>query len=221
MRIAVVLGLAAIGAIAAAARRVRAAVSPQRPRRAGARPPPEIRALIEHQAIAQGVLPEIALVFAELESDFNPNAYGDRDWAFTHPGEWLATQQRLPDNPAINDPSAWGSYGLFGLLAAYHVQPREHPHVLWDPEWNAQRGVAAVKHALNRAAGDVRGARLLYVGCGLDGSRCSLKYRQRTEALLRNAARRWRAPDTAPPRTSTEAAAPPRPAKAIRSKAAS
>jgi hypothetical protein len=221
MRIAAVLGLAAIGALGAAARHVRAAVSPAPARRAGTRPSPEIRALIEREAVAQGVPSEIAFVFAELESGFNPNAYGDRDWAAKHPHEWQATQQRLVGNPAIDDPSAWGSYGLFGLLAAYHVQPREHPHVLWDPEWNAQRGVAAVRNALNRAAGDVRGARLLYVGCGLDGSRCSRKYLQRTDALLQKAARRWQAPRVAPARTSTEAAAPPRPAKTIRSSAAS
>lgn len=191
MKIVTVLGLAAFGALAAAARRVHAAVAPGPARRRGSRPSPEIRALIEREAIAQGLAPEIAFVFAELESGFNPNVYGDRDWAIRHPGEWQATQQRMPDNPAIRDPSAWGSYGLFGLLAPYHVGPLEHPHVLWDAALNTQRGVAAVKHALESAHGDIRSARLLYVGCGWHGSRCSRKYIAQTDKRLRAATRNW------------------------------
>ena len=175
MKVAVVLGLAAIGALAAAARRARAAAAVDRRAARRVHPSPEIHAVIQREAIAQGVAPEIAMVFAELESSFNPDAYGDRDWAFRHPREWRATQARLQDNPAINDPSVWGSYGLFGLLAAYHVQPHEHPHALWNPTVNAQRGVAAVRHAIDTAHGDVRAARLLYVGCGLDGRLCSAK----------------------------------------------
>ena len=154
-------------------------------------PPPAIRTLIERESVTQGVPPAVALTFAELESGFNPNAFGDRDWAARHPEQWLALRARMPDNPAINDPSAWGSYGLFGLLAAYHVGPSEHPRVLSDPQVNAQRGVAAVKDVLKRANNDVRAARLLYVGCGLDGSRCSPKVVTRIESRLRAAAARW------------------------------
>jgi hypothetical protein len=191
MKVAAVLGLAALGALAAAARRVRAAVSPERARHRGPRPSPAIRALIEREAVAQGLAPEIALVFAELESGFNPNAYGDRDWAYNHPTEWQATRQRLPENPAVDDPSAWGSYGLFGLLAALHVAPHENPQVLWDAALNAHRGVATIKQALDRTHGDLRAARLLYVGCGADGSRCSRKYLVQTEARLRVVAQKW------------------------------
>ena len=157
----------------------------------GAAPSPEIRALIEREAQAQGVPPSLALAFAELESGFNPRAFGDRDWAARHPKQWREVQARLPDNPAIKDPAAWGSYGLFGLLAAYHVAPTEHPHVLFNPLLNAQRGVAAVKHALAHANGDLRSARLFYVGCGLDGSLCSAQSVARIEGRLSSVARRW------------------------------
>jgi hypothetical protein len=161
-------------------------------------PSPEIRALIEREANAQGVPPSVALAFAELESGFNPRAFGDRDWASRHPTQWREVQARLPDNSAISDGTIWGSYGLFGLLAAYHVGAREHPQALWDPTLNAQRGVSAIKHALRRAQGDVRAARLLYVGCGLDGSLCSASYADRVAARLQSAAQRWRAPSMVP-----------------------
>jgi hypothetical protein len=182
------IALAALGILTAAARRAPGRVVMQP---SGTQPAPEIRALIEHEAAIQGVPASVALVFAELESGFNPRAYGDRDWARKRPQKWRELRERMPQNPAIDDPDAWGSYGLFGLLAVYHVQPNEHPHVLWDPSLNARRGVAAVKHALERAGSDVRAARLLYVGCGLDGSLCSAERVAQVDSRLRAAARRW------------------------------
>ena len=98
----------------------------------------------------------------------------------------------MPNNPAIADPTAWGSYGLFGLLAAYHVLPDEHPHALWDEAINATRGISAIRRALLRANGDVLRARLLYVGCGLDGSLCSAPTVARINARLERALQRWR-----------------------------
>jgi hypothetical protein len=201
---AVPIGIAAVGLLLAVARRARARLEGQRApvggraRAQGSTPSPEIRSLIEREANAQGVPPSVALAFAEVESGFNPRAFGDRDWPTRHPKQWQEVRARMPDNPAVNDPAAWGSYGLFGLLAAYHVTPHEHPHVLWNPIANTQRGVTAIKRALQRANGDVRSARLLYVGCGLDGSLCSARYAAGVIARLQNAAHRWRAPSAAP-----------------------
>ena len=184
-----VLLLAARKATATADRpRARAAATNGRSR---PEPSSEIRGLIEREAAAQGVPPQVALAFAELESGFNPRAFGDRDWASRRTKQWNDVRRCMPNNPAIDDPSAWGSYGLFGLLAAYHVQRTEHPQVLWDAALNTRRGVAAVKHALARASGDVRSARLLYVGCGLDGSLCSREHVARVDARLRSALAHW------------------------------
>lgn len=194
-----------MGLLVAIARRARARLEPGQARAAkegraapGSKPSPEIRALIEREAAAQGVPPAIVLTFAELESGFNPRAFGDRDWPARHPRQWREVQARLRDNPAISDPTVWGSYGLFGLLAAYHAGPQEHPHALWDPTVNTQRGVAAIKRALLRANGDIRAARLLYVGCGLNGSLCSAKYAAGVTARLQIVAQRWRTPSASP-----------------------
>ena len=199
MNATVPIGIAAIGALLLAARRAGAAVDRRRgpaaarDGRSGPLPSPEIRALIEREAVVQGVPPEVALAFAELESGFNPRAFGDRDWASRRPKQWSELLSRMPNNPAIDAPGVWGSYGLFGLLAAYHVQPDEHPNVLWDPARNVQRGVTAIKHALQRTKGDTEQARLLYVGCGADGENCSPGYAASVVARFRNALIRWRA----------------------------
>jgi hypothetical protein len=202
---AVPIGIAAVGLLLALARRAQARLEGPRAPIAdkgsaqGSTPSPEIRMLIEREANAQGVPPSIALAFAELESGFNPRAFGDRDWPARHPKQWQEVRDRMPDNPAINYPTVWGSYGLFGLLAAHHVGSHEHPHGLWNPTVNTQRGVGALKHALKRASGDVRAARLLYVGCGLDGSLCSPTYVARVIARLQKVASHWRVPVRATP----------------------
>lgn len=190
------IGIAAMGVLLLAARRAGAAVERSQvpgAQKAAPVPSPEIRSLIEREASTQGVPAAVALAFAELESGFNPAALGDRDWATKHPREWQETRRRLPENPAIDDPGAWASYGLFGLLAAYHAGPKEHPHVLLDPQTNATRGVGAIKHALERAHGDPDAARLLYVGCSRDGSHCSPSYGSRVVTRLRSALARWNA----------------------------
>ena len=154
-------------------------------------PTSEVRAIIEREAWRRRVHPRAALLFAELESGFNPHAYGASDWASTHPDEWHALRRRMPCNLAIDDPTAWGRYGLFGLLAAYHVYPDEHPRVLSDPAVNAARGIPLLKRTLDSAGGDVRSARRFYVGCGLDGSLCSAERLAELDARLTAAARRW------------------------------
>jgi hypothetical protein len=189
LKVLIPVALAALGFLAAAARRAHAKVVVMQS--SDTQPGHDIRTLIEREAVAQGVPANVALLFAELESGFNPRAYGDRDWATQRPQKWRELRERMPLNPAIDDPTVWGSYGLFGLLAAYHVQPHEHPHVLWDPTVNARRGVTTLKRMLARAAGDVRAARLLYVGCGLDGSLCSPEHVAQVDSRLRTVAQRW------------------------------
>lgn len=147
-------------------------------------------ALVRRVARELGVAPAAALAFAEVESNFNAGAQGDLEWPTKRPDMFrkLVTER---DNPYRGDPSLWHSYGLFGLLAAYHVQPGEHPHVLLDPEINARRGIAYLKRLLKTTAGDVAAARLAYIGCGVDGRACSSEV---TEAALERFApvyQRW------------------------------
>lgn len=128
----------------------------------------KIRAMILRTAVRYGVDPHAALTFAWLESRFNPNAAGDLDWATRRGGELyrknVLDAPHLRENPARNDPKAWHSYGLFQLLAPYHVQPTEHPDVLRNPIVNASRGVLYLRKLLQQTGGDVDRARLLYTG---------------------------------------------------------
>jgi hypothetical protein len=153
--------------------------------------------LIREEAERQGVPAHVALAFADIESGLQPDAVGDLDWSTRRNGELyrkhVLRSERLQDNPARHDPSAWHSYGLFQLLAPYHVGPLEHPSVLLDPRTNAERGVRFLGQLLSRARGDVYAARLAYVGCGLDGSRCAAADVERIRARLHAALERWRA----------------------------
>lgn len=127
-----------------------------------------IRALITRTAQRYGVDPHTALTFAWLESRFDPAAKGDLDWSARKGGELYRTvvrdAPRFADNPARILPKAWHSYGLFQLLAPYHVQPTEHPSVLANPIVNASRGVLYLRKLLEQTHGDVDQARLLYTG---------------------------------------------------------
>lgn len=125
----------------------------------------EIATLISQEAKRQGVPPWVALTFAEIKSGLNPLICGDRDRAARHPKQWEALRERTPDNPGIAEPDLWGAYGLFQLLAAYHLLPNEHPTVLFDANINARRGIAAIASALRKTGGDVVQARRLSV-CG-------------------------------------------------------
>ena len=148
-----------------------------------------IPALIAAEASAQGVDPRVALAFADAESGFRADAQGDCDWPYRNGGELY--RKHVLENPALlrnpyrGDPSVWHSYGLFQLLAPYHVHELEHPAVLLDPRVNAQRGVRAVRTALERSGGELYQARRRYAGCG-PGSSC-----ERNAALLAHVDGRW------------------------------
>lgn len=155
-----------------------------------------IVALIADEARAQGVDPRVALAFADAESALRPNAQGDLDWAYRSNGALY--QQHVLGNPALarnpyrGDPSLWHSYGLFQLLAPYHVHELEHPAVLLDARVNAQRGVRAIRTALERSAGELYQARRRYAGCG-PGSSCEHNGARLTQIDSRwsQALRKW------------------------------
>jgi hypothetical protein len=152
-------------------------------------PSEAIAALIVDEAHAQGVDPRVALAFADAESGLRPDEQGDLDWPYRNGGELY--QKHVLGNPALlrnpyrGDPSVWHSYGLFQLLAPYHVLELEHPAVLLDPRINARRGVRAVRTALERSGGELYQARRRYAGCG-PGSGC-----EHNTALLARIDGRW------------------------------
>lgn len=142
-------------------------------------PPPtesDIAELIRAAADVHHVPRQVALSFAWLESRFNPRCEGDLGWHARKQGAlyqkhvWDA--QRLKCNPARAIAPLWHSYGLFQLMACYFVEPLEHPRVLLNPKVNADRGCKYIASLLERARGDVRAARLAYVGCGFGGELC-------------------------------------------------
>jgi Transglycosylase SLT domain len=142
---------------------------PSAPRRLGHE---GVLALITREATAVGLDPRVAVAFAERESGLNPQAMGDAGWAMKNQGDnyqrCVLANPRLDTNPWRNVPNLWRSYGLFQLLAPFHVQAHEHPHVLLDPQLNAQRGVRAVRSVLEKSGGNLYEARRRYVGCGPD-----------------------------------------------------
>lgn len=151
----------------------------------------QVVTLIERQAKAQGVPPTLALAFADIESRLNPDAEGDITWHEREDGaryrKHVLGNKRLASNPALLEAPAWHSYGLFQLLAPWHVDADQHPRSLLNAEVNAQKGVAAIKRALKQAKGDPYGARLAYVGCGVDGSSCDAKTVRDVREKLRKA----------------------------------
>jgi hypothetical protein len=128
----------------------------------------DIRAMIVAECLVRGVRPSIGLAFAYVESRFNPLAEGDKQWHLKEAGRKFDRAVRdnpnLQQNPALHEPWKWHSYGLFQLLAPYHVGPTEDPVVLFDPFKNTQRGVATIKRLLDRCDGDPIRARILYTG---------------------------------------------------------
>jgi soluble lytic murein transglycosylase-like protein len=110
----------------------------------------------------------VALAFAQVESAFNPNAEGDLHWHEIDNGSryraLVLQNAKLAHNPARLEPQAWHSYGLFQLLAPYHVLPTEHPRALLDPLVNADRGCAVIARYLKQTGGDIAAARLLFTG---------------------------------------------------------
>lgn len=139
----------------------------------------EIREIIVRSADRHGIPRRAALAFAWIESRFDPDAEGDLEWHEKRDGRLYRTHvlraARFAQNPARSDAKCWHSYGLFQLLACYHCEGHEHPSALLDPELNADRGCRMIARLLRRANGDIRSARLAYIGCGYEGELCSDK----------------------------------------------
>lgn len=142
------------------------------------------------------VPPYVALAFVDCESGFNEHAEGDIDWPFRRGGELykkhVLGSPALANNPGRHDPAVWHSYGLFQMLAAYHVKPTEHPHALLDPKVNADRGCALIANLLKRSGGDIERARLAYTGAGFDGEKVAPEVALRTRERIRTALRKWK-----------------------------
>ena len=118
-----------------------------------------MESLIRRTARRHGVPEPIALATAWLESRMNPDAEGDLLWHLDEdrfervvPNDFSWRWQR----------DLWHSYGLFQLLAPYHVARSENPTVLLDPEINANRAMVALKRLIKRHKGDVNAVRLAY-----------------------------------------------------------
>ena len=154
-----------------------------------------VQTLIRSEAARHSVPVALALAVAELESRFNPSAEGDKLWHTKQGGalyrKLVHDEPRFAANPARLEPEAWHSYGVFQLLAPYHVQPHEHPRVLLDPKVNISRGVRFLASLLKRAEGDPYAARLAYVGCGFDGGKCSLQTANEVRQRLSSALSKW------------------------------
>lgn len=121
----------------------------------------QIMARIIDTARACNVPPHVALATAWLESRFEPQAEGDLRW---HENQARFDAVVPPDSPFRAQPELWHSYGLFQLLAPYHVRRDEDPRILLKPALNIERGVAFLGRLLKRAGGDVDRVRLLYTG---------------------------------------------------------
>lgn len=157
-------------------------------------PSPDIRATIIAAADFHAVPHAVALAFADVESGFNPRADGDIGWAEKNGGrnyQRVLADARLANNPARDNPAAWHSYGLYQLLALYHVGPSEDPSVLYEPSINANRGCKFIGQLLQKTNGNVEAARLAYVGCGADGRHCSADQVAQVRNRIRVAVARW------------------------------
>ena len=130
------------------------------------KPHPEreaMRFLIRSEANFQGVEPLICLAFARVETNntFDPTLEGDKRWHL----DVERYERCVPkDSPFRDQPELWHSYGLFQLLAPFHIRTYdEDPRVLLQPLVNAARGVARIGNLARRHGGDLDKMRLHYV----------------------------------------------------------
>lgn len=153
----------------------------------------EMIELIRAKARDAGVPEHIALAFADVESNFNARAEGDRKWHERDGGELyirnVRDNPRLKDNPARLDGAAWHSYGLFQLLAPYYVEPLEHPRVLLDPVVNATRGLRLIKRLYEHYGGDTDKMRIHY---GAGSLHVSDAVRDQLLSRFRPALEKWK-----------------------------
>lgn len=141
----------------------------RRPPRSSDHPAPAVRAaeraamrvLVQKEADRQGVPRDLALATVAIESDFDPRAEGDLRW---HERTDRYDRVVPTSHPLRGQPWLWHSYGLFQLLAPYHVLGDEDPRELLDARLNAQRGIATLKRLLSQHNADYDRVRLAYTG---------------------------------------------------------
>lgn len=119
-----------------------------------------IEAAIRAEAARQGVPAHVALATAWVESRMNPHAEGDLRW---HENESRFIERVPASSPFRADRKLWHAYGLFQLLAPYHVRGNESPLVLLDVPTNVERGVKRLRELL-AVSKDLDEVRLRYVG---------------------------------------------------------
>lgn len=124
-----------------------------------------MRVMVRVEAREQGVPALLALATARVESHFDHDAIGDRNW---HLNRSRFDRVVSRESPYYDQPELWRSYGVFQLLAPYHVEPGEDPRVLLDPPTNIARGVRRLKDLLSRCNGDWDAVRLAYKGIARD-----------------------------------------------------
>lgn len=147
----------------------------------------DMRALITRIAREHGVPAQVALAFAWLESRFNPRAEGDLQWPFKRPDKYrelVLEAPRFAHNDFRGDPTRWHSYGLFQLLAPYHVTGAEDPRILLDPEVNATRAMRTLRALLKKHEGDAARARLDFAGASKLSASTQATLRARLRAAL-------------------------------------
>jgi len=140
----------------------RAEPAPKSPKRLGvdAATQKKLEDMITAEALRQGVPPSVALATAWIESRMDPNAEGDK-WWHEDPQRFEAVPK---DHPDRWNRKLWHSYGLFQLLAAYHVSKTEHPEILLSPQLNIERGVRKLAKLLLRYGTNLDKVRLAYTG---------------------------------------------------------
>lgn len=156
----------------------------------------EVVEIITQVAEDHGILPQAALLWADLESALNPNAIGDKKWATRNPDKYrrfVLEREEYQDNPWRDVPERWASYGLFQLLSPFWVlrtsNPSADPRILLDPELNARLWMRHLFVPLIEKHGDVFTARLFEV-CDRPGG-CSNTKLNRNVRRLAAAAPEW------------------------------
>lgn len=143
-----------------------------------------MEALIRAEAAKQGVPAYVALATAYVESRLNPDAEGDLRW---HDNVDRYRANVPASNPYRAIPKLWHAYGLFQLLAPYHVRGNESPLVLLDPQINVERGVRRLRELIALTDGDLDEVRLRYVG----GTKLSPEKQEPILHAWRNALQRY------------------------------
>jgi hypothetical protein len=149
---------------------------------AKAMPRDQAIALIKAEAGSQGVDPKLALVFADLESNFKSNAIGDKTWharrnskGVTRWKQFVFDNPRYVRSPFRDEKHLWASYGLFQLLSPFELWREDanaDPRILLDPKINARLAVAKLKRLQDRFGTDPLKIRLAYGGCTVTGRAC-------------------------------------------------